>query len=104
MVARFLIPVVFGFLATLAGPAWAGLVLDDCKSTAGMDSLLRMKYGERPFAQGMTLSEQAAAVYVNAETGTWTILILFPQADSACILAAGDGWSSLPPVLPGEAL
>lgn len=62
-----------------------------CGPRADIVRQLEDRYGEA--RQGMGLGGPASIfeVWVNLETGTWTILKTYTNG-VACIFAAGDGW------------
>ena len=53
-------------------------------------------YGEVPAAQGNTPGT-LMEVYVNPDTGTWTIVVSYPDGKT-CMLASGDDFSGVPNV------
>ena len=61
---------------------------------------LDSKYGERPAYIG-SMGTNVMTITVNPETGTWTVLMQ-PNADVSCIMAAGKNWIDAPPAEPVE--
>ena len=79
------------------GPAVAQ---SSCGLHASMTMKLDMRYGEVRLGTGMGVSN-LFELWASAETGTWTILEVFPSG-MACVRAVGEGWTVDPPVPPGK--
>jgi len=60
---------------------------------------LDMKYGESLRSRG-TLTRTIMETWVNAETGSWTLLERFADGIS-CVRASGENFEMLEPELPG---
>ena len=75
---------------------------EPCGDPMTFDRTLRDKYGETPAYQAFARDERALSFYVNPDTGTWTVLALYPERGMVCAVASGDGWETLPASLPGE--
>ena len=64
-----------------------------CGSHASLIAQLDMKYGEVRLGWGLAGSSVIIEVWVSEETGTWTILEVYPSG-IACVGATGDGWQT----------
>ncbi len=60
---------------------------------------LAQKYGEAPVAIGVTNQGGLVEVLTTVDGTTWTIIVTFPNGTS-CLVAAGEGWRSVPRVDP----
>lgn len=77
---------------------------ENCSPLAGAAEALEKLYGERPREHGITAWGNVGMLFVNPETGSWTMAIVSPQG-LACRVTGGEGWESVPPKsAPGEAL
>ena len=70
-----------------------------CDIHSNMILELDLKYGEGRLGIGMGRSN-LFELWASAETGSWTILEVFPSG-MACVRAAGEGWMVDPPAVPG---
>ncbi len=82
----------------LGGPAVAQQA---CGTHASMIAQLDLRYGETRHGIGLSGPQSAFEVWVSDETGTWTILKVYPSGQ-ACLMASGEGWKTDPPVVPGD--
>jgi len=62
---------------------------------------LKSRYGEQRIGFGMSGPAAIVEIWANTETGTWTILVVYPDGMS-CLKAAGESWQTDPPVSPGD--
>lgn len=70
-----------------------------CDTHDGMTAHLANKYGETPAAVGTTGARYIMELFVNIETGTWTVVLT--QADgTACGVAAGENFEKQAPAEP----
>lgn len=79
-------------LAALALPAEAQVRV--CKPHDVMAERLEKMFREKPRASGLVGSRAFVELYVS-ETGSWTMIVTGTNGLS-CILAAGEGWETLP--------
>jgi len=64
----------------------------NCASVAQVIELLTLGYGESPVAQGLDERGALIQMWVNPETGSWTVTGTGPSGTS-CVLAQGEGGS-----------
>jgi len=64
-------------------------------------SRLTEKYGESQQIIGLTSDQRLLEVFGSAETGTWTILITGPRAES-CVVSVGREFQNIQDALPPE--
>jgi hypothetical protein len=101
---RFLLAaaVLAAFLC-LAWPGPAGAA-PHCAPYRRMATFLAERYGETPRAVGLVGEGRIVQVFAGAG-GSWTILVT-STAGQTCILAAGEGWETIPvadpPAAPGD--
>ncbi len=81
-------------IGTLLSPLPAAADFLACGPHAEIVKELETRYEERQ--QGIGLASNGAVIEVfTSATGSWTILMTFPNGQS-CTLAAGEGWQSIP--------
>ncbi len=73
----------------------------NCGNHASMMAQLDRFYGEDRLGVGLTGPDSAVEVWTSQETGTWTILEVFPNG-AACVRASGKEWHNDPPAAPGD--
>ena len=56
---------------------------------------LKTRYAEKPVSRGLASGGQMVEVFSSPEGDTWTLLLTAPDGIS-CMMAEGQGWSSLP--------
>lgn len=56
---------------------------------------LSSKYSEKPIAMGVAANGGLIEVLTSSEGSTFTIIVTMPEGQT-CMVAAGDGWESLP--------
>ena len=85
----------------VAGSFGGGAVAQStCGLHASMIMKLDMRYGETRLGIGKG-RKNLFEMWANIETGSWTILEVFPSG-MACVRAVGEGWTVDPPVPPGK--
>ncbi len=72
-----------------------------CGTHAGMMAQLDREYSEGRIGLGLSGPMSAFEIWVSAETGTWTILQIYPNG-MACVRASGERWQSDVPYIPGD--
>ena len=82
----------------VGGPAVAQ---SNCGTHATITMNLDMQYGESRHGIGLSGPGSAFEIWANDETGSWTILKVYPSGQ-ACWMASGEGWEVDPPVPPGK--
>lgn len=76
----------------LAPPAEAATAV--CGKRAEVIKTLAQAYKEQPAAMGLAAGGGMLEVF-SSQNGSWTILLTQPTGTS-CIVAAGEGWESIP--------
>lgn len=71
-----------------------------CKDRGAMIETLRKKFGETQRSFGLQNDRRILELYASPD-GTWTALLTMPSGRS-CVVAAGEGWTELPPLPPGD--
>lgn len=94
MVALLVAALVAGFQTA---PSHAQTV---CGDRAKILERLEKVHAEMPRAIGLT-ADGAVLEILSSPTGSWTILVTFPNR-STCLLAAGEAWESLPILASGQ--
>lgn len=74
-----------------------------CGDRTAIVDTLTGQYGERVQSMGLAHQNRIVEVYVSAETGTWTITVTSADG-TTCLMAAGQHFAQMPPVIPGEDL
>lgn len=62
-----------------------------CVPYAQAQQELTDKFGEAPFGAGVTPDGRLVLGTLNAETGTWTLLVIEPSGQ-ACAIVSGSHW------------
>lgn len=62
--------------------------------------LLDARFHEQPVAMAMTGGGALAEVF-RSDQGTWSLVVTIP-GEQSCIIAGGDSWEDIPPVVPGS--
>lgn len=102
MKARLLRPVAL-ILATLhlwAAPMMAVAQAPQCAPLDRMVEGLANGWQEAPVGRGMQGGELIVMVFAAPEGETWTIIGVGPDG-TACLLASGAAWETLPRPAPG---
>lgn len=84
-------------LCLLASPALAGL----CAERDLVIARLKATHGEVRQYAGLQRNARVMETYANAETGSWTIIVVAPSG-LACIVAAGEAFQPEPEVGPAK--
>lgn len=71
-----------------------------CGDRAKVIESLNAKYAEEPVAVGVTSNGGVIEVLKAPDGETWTILFTYPSGPS-CLVASGDAWQDIEPVLHG---
>ncbi len=96
-------------MAGLAAMIVVGLVLADTPAAAGpllcdarVDVLQKLEgdYAETPVALGLANTGAVLEVLASAGGESWTVILTTPDGTS-CLVAAGEGWQTLPMVALG---
>ena len=91
-----------GVLPLGSGPAFGQGAPASCRARDGLLTQLEQKYGEVPVAIGV--AGGALVELLSTQDGmTWTIIMTSPQGVS-CLIASGEGWRPLTPVMTGPAV
>lgn len=61
------------------------------------------RYGEQVHGMGLAHQNRIVEVYVSAETGSWTITVTSADG-TTCLMAAGQHFAQMAPLIPGEDL
>ncbi len=96
---RLLYVLFVAFFALQIAPAFAQSQ-QACNTHASLMTQLNLKYGEARLGSGMG-STTIFEMWASEETGTWTILEVFPNG-MACVKAAGEGWETDPKIPEGD--
>lgn len=91
--------VAFGLAS--AGTATAQSTAKACAKRTDAVTHLASKYEEAPVAIGIANNGGVLEV-LSSEKGSWTILVTMPNGVS-CMLATGQSWEALEPVVAGDA-
>lgn len=75
------------FVAVISLPGAAKTVCGDRDTFLAR---LGKTYAEQPVAMGLT-SDGTVMEVLTSDTGTWTILVTYPDGRT-CMIAAGDSW------------
>lgn len=76
----------------LAGPAYAQ---QQCGPFEQWAEQLHTQFGEAPAFLGLDDRGPMTFLFINGETGTWTVLVLFPGGE-ACAAASGKDGEMVP--------
>lgn len=77
---------------------------ESCAPFAQVRQGLADKYGETPFSMGVVAADDGGGIFLitrNAETGTWTAIIV-RENGNACGVAAGSHWREPKPAPVGK--
>lgn len=98
---KLLISALFGFaaLGTVAAPAQAESRAV-CKDRGELIKVLAKKFGETQRSYGLQNDRRVLELYASPD-GSWTALLTLPSGRS-CVVAAGEAWTTLPPIPVGE--
>lgn len=93
-----LLALVLALFIVLPAPATAQSV---CAERTQMIEQLEERWGEIRHSAGLTGDDRVMEVFVNPETGTWTIIVTSPLGH-ACMIAAGEFFNLLLPDPGGD--
>lgn len=93
---RFLGAFVILALVTVSAGSQA-MAAPVCGDAGDFRDQLARGYKEQVIGGGTT-DKVATLIYVNPETGTWSVLQVL--GDRACVIAAGQGWKAIKPGAP----
>lgn len=71
-----------------------------CGPRASVAELLSDRFQERSVGVGVTGGGALAEMYLS-DSGTWS-LVVTTAGEPSCIIAGGDGWAELPPIVSGS--
>lgn len=85
------------FLAVLlaAVPATAPNAQAVCTQRAEILARLGSQYSETPVAMGLASNGGMIEILTSTSGTTWTIILTMPDG-MACLVAAGEGWATIP--------
>lgn len=89
---------VTALAVTAATPAEAGRTV--CKDRDEIIKVLGKKFGETQHSFGLQNDMRVLELYASAN-GTWTAILTMPSGRS-CVIAAGEAWTTVPPLPVGE--
>ena len=72
-----------------------------CGIHTSMIVTLNMNYGEIRHGWGLSGSRVLVELWANDETGTWTILMVYPNG-VACVRAVGKSWTVVRHEIAGD--
>lgn len=87
-------------LAVALVTTWARAETKNCADRGKIVERLESGYGERFVGGGLRNAQSIYEIWMNYETGTWTILMTRPDG-TACVMAAGTNWREQLPDAPG---
>lgn len=90
------IVITLGLILALALPAQAQQG-PPCGNRAAIIKTLAVKYKEAAKFIAIASETNLVEIFISPK-GTWTIIVTAP-AGKTCIVAAGDSWEELPPVI-----
>ncbi len=62
-----------------------------CNTPSAMHRQLTGRYGESVRFDGVTSANELLEIYIDFETGIWSIVVS-PSRFRSCLLLSGDGW------------
>ena len=77
---------------TLSAPAMAETA---CNERATLIEQLDSRYAEAPVAMGLASNGSLIEILTSGSGTTWTILMTMPDG-TACLIAAGQEWETIP--------
>ncbi len=91
---KMLLALAIALIGTMFALTPAHAVAAQCASHAKMMQQLNERFGESRQSIGLTPSGQMLELFAHPETGTWTVLLSFPNGTS-CMMAAGTDYQYL---------
>ena len=81
----------------VAAVLWAAPMLASpfCKERTAALEFLARKYGEIPVGMGVDSAGRLLEILASKDGKTWTIIVTRPGQKS-CIVASGQGWTTIP--------
>jgi hypothetical protein len=64
---------------------------------------LSKNYQEEPVAMGLASSGGVVEVLTNDKGSSWSIIVTMPSGKT-CLVASGEGWEALQPIVSGKFL
>jgi hypothetical protein len=64
---------------------------------------LSKNYKEQPVAMGLASSGGVVEVLTNDKGSSWSIIVTMPSGQT-CLVASGEGWEALQPIVSGKIL
>lgn len=92
---HFLLGFVVIGLFVFAPPA--ARAATQCGTSAGVEEVLKAKWGEIVVGRALAADDTPTVLYVNPKTGTWTMVI--QSGGNTCVIASGSSWQPVMPVL-----
>ncbi|NBB83026.1 MAG: hypothetical protein GVY28_06420 [Alphaproteobacteria bacterium] len=93
--ARFARTALLSALLAATAPATAAATEESCATRESILAYLAKEYAEQPVAMGLANSGGMIEVLTNSAGTSWTILLTKPDGET-CMVAAGEGWETLP--------
>ena len=75
----------------------------NCTDRSSALKHLSNAYQEQPVAMGLASSGGVIEVLTNEKGSSWSIIVTLPTG-MTCLVAAGEGWEALQPVISGKFL
>jgi hypothetical protein len=75
----------------------------NCTDRSSALSHLSKAYKEQPVAMGLASSGGVVEVLTNGEGSSWSIIVTLPSGVT-CLVASGEDWEALQPVIEGKIL
>lgn len=95
---KFLIgTIILVAIGLLAQPA---LSQAPCAPARVAIEMMSANHGESPAQAGIMDTGELIVLTHNEETGTWSMLVVNPTTNVACLVATGDSWHDAHKVIP----
>ncbi|MCZ6839492.1 MAG: hypothetical protein O7G13_09465 [Alphaproteobacteria bacterium] len=98
IIAGLVLSVVAG-----SGNAVAQQNENSCTDRSSALSHLSKNYQEQPVAMGLASSGGVVEVLTNDKGSSWSIIVTLPTGVT-CLVASGEGWEALRPIVSGKIL
>ncbi|MCZ6588543.1 MAG: hypothetical protein O7B98_02085 [Alphaproteobacteria bacterium] len=76
---------------------------NSCTDRSSALSHLSKNYQEQPVAMGLASSGGVVEVLTNDKGSSWSIIVTLPTGVT-CLVASGEGWEALRPIVSGKIL
>lgn len=76
---------------------------NSCTDRGSALSHLSKNYQEQPVAMGLASSGGVVEVLTNDKGSSWSIIVTLPTGVT-CLVASGEGWEALQPIISGKIL